>query len=139
MELNLVMIIDDDADDRFFLETAIQKINNNINVLQAKNGEEAIAQLKGLKVYPEFIFLDLNMPVMNGVEFLKLLKSDENLKHIPIVIYTTSVSPEDMKVTSELGAAYFLPKTADLGKLPSKVLFAIDMINRLAISDEKPS
>lgn len=132
MEFKLIMIVDDDVDDRFFLETAIHKINDNISCLHAINGEDGIKQLKALTILPKFIFLDLNMPVMNGKEFLSLLKSDENLKHIPVIIYTTSVSSEDMKFTSELGAAYYLPKTADLEKLPAKVSFAIDMINRLA-------
>ncbi|MES2516419.1 MAG: response regulator, partial [Bacteroidota bacterium] len=130
MELQLIMIVDDDKDDRFFFEEALKKINPEMTCIHAMHGEDALEKLKPLTVLPQFIFLDLNMPVMNGVGFLEQLNAHPAFRQIPVIVYTTSVSEYDMKITRELGAKYYLPKTAEIEKLPAKITFAIDMIRR---------
>lgn len=133
MTSKLILIIDDDSDDRSFFIDALKEFDSNIETLEAENGQDAINKLKSLSNLPHYIFLDLNMPIMNGTEFLTHLNTDPNLNNIPVVIHTTSVSPEDMKLTSELGAKYYLPKTSELSKLPSKIKFAINMIDSMAV------
>lgn len=132
MELKVVMIVDDDADDRLFFKEAVQELDASVSCLEATDGVQALKVLKQQHVLPQYLFLDLNMPIMNGIEFLKKISVDPVLKCIPIIVYTTSVSPDDMKVTSELGARYYLPKTAEISKLPTKLQFAINMVDKVA-------
>lgn len=127
------MIVDDDVDDRSFFRDAIRTINPLYKSMEAEHGEDALLQLKNRTQLPDYIFLDLNMPVMNGIEFLSQLSKEPLLKDIPVIVYTTSVSPSDMNATKDLGAKYYLPKSADLSKLPSKILFAIDMVDATAV------
>ena len=135
MELKRIMIIDDDEDDRLFFQDAVKKIDPSAQCIEAENGAVGLSALKEMHTLPQYIFLDLNMPVMNGVSFLKEITRNNNLKNIPVIVYTTSVSPDDMKITSELGARYYLPKTADLKKLPTKIAFAITMVNSLTVNN----
>jgi CheY-like chemotaxis protein len=132
MELKVVMIVDDDTDDRLFFREAVQELNASVTCLEATDGTNALKTLKQQEVLPQYIFLDLNMPIMNGIEFLRTISVDPVLKSIPVIVYTTSVSPDDMKITSELGARYYLPKTAELSKLPTKLQFAINMVDKVA-------
>ena len=60
------------------------------------------------------LFLDLNMPLMNGFEFLVILKSDPRFSPIPVIIFSTSDNPEDLYRAKELGAIQFITKTADI-------------------------
>jgi CheY-like chemotaxis protein len=131
MELKVVMIVDDDADDRLFFKEAVQELNASVTCLEATDGAQALKTLKQQQALPQYLFLDLNMPIMNGIEFLRNISIDPVLKCIPIIVYTTSVSPDDMKVTSELGARYYLPKTAEISKLPAKLQFAINMVDKV--------
>jgi CheY-like chemotaxis protein len=116
-----VMIIDDDADDRDMLIEAVKEISPEIVMTEAENGFAGLEKLKtGLKK-PDIIFLDLNMPKMNGKQFLKNIKSCENLSLIPVVIYTTSKQIEDKEETEKLGAAYFLSKPVSFDKLKEEI------------------
>lgn len=130
MNVKVVMIVDDDADDRMFFQESLKELNASVACLEAENGAQALSLLKETITLPQYIFLDLNMPIMNGIEFLHAISSDPALKQIPVIVYTTSVSPDDMKITSELGARYYLPKTAEISKLPAKLQFAITMVDK---------
>jgi DNA-binding NarL/FixJ family response regulator len=78
------------------------------------NGEEAIKHLKKENTTkPCFVLLDLNMPKMNGAEFLKTVKADKTLRKIPVVILTTSNSEQDVIESFELGAAGYMVKSVD--------------------------
>jgi CheY-like chemotaxis protein len=72
-------------------------------------------------VLPDIVFLDINMPMMSGFEFLSEIKRVDHLSHIPIVIFTTSNSPEQIKQSRELGASAFLTKPANFDDLCSKL------------------
>src|SRR6185369_504496 len=90
-----VLLVDDDDDDQVMFLDALGEISNDVECITMNNGVEAIKSLKILRPLPSIIFLDLNMPLMNGFECLKHLKKDEQYKKIPVVIFTTSNSPED--------------------------------------------
>ena len=113
MKHKTVLLVDDDQDDQLIFKDAIKQANSGIVCLIASNGEEAFLQLDGSSAPPSLIFLDLNMPVMNGFEFLERIKKNDRLKNIPVVIYTTSDSPLDKKNTLSAGAVLFFTKTAD--------------------------
>lgn len=105
-------VVDDDIDDQQFLVDALTKNNPDCKCFTASNGQEAIAYLSDdLIPLPDVIFLDLNMPVLNGKQFLAIIKQTTSLVQIPIVIYSTTSSKQEMQEMNERGAAYFLVKT----------------------------
>lgn len=124
----IVLIVDDDADDRELFCEAVQEIDETIQCITASNGEAALKLLDNEKKdrpLPDYIFLDLNMPRLNGKQCLALIKSSPELQHIPIIIYTTSKLKEDVTETKRLGASYFITKPSkqkDLKKIISLVL-----------------
>ena len=127
------MIVDDDADDRSFFVEALRQVNPLTKSIEAENGREALTKLQKLEQLPDYIFLDLNMPLMNGAELMAQLAANPLLRSIPVIVYTTSISPDDAKVTRELGARFYLPKSFDLGRLPAKITFAINMVNKISL------
>lgn len=83
---------------------------------EAINGEDALVRLEEGLV-PDLIFLDLNMPRVDGKQFLAELRQIEHLRHIPVIIYTTSSHESDKKETRALGASYFITKPNSLHEL----------------------
>jgi CheY-like chemotaxis protein len=121
----ILMIVDDDSDDRYFFREAVKQIDASYECLEAQGGIEAFEYLRKADRIPDFIFLDLNMPLMYGWKILVRLKKDPILKNIPVIIYSTSNGDKDKKLTSELGASYFLTKPSDISKLPKEIIKAI--------------
>jgi CheY-like chemotaxis protein len=106
-----VLIVDDDEDDRDLFCDAVNVVDPSIKCLMARNGEEALCGLKNNSFpRPTVIFLDLNMPRLNGKQCLVALKQDSSLQDIPVVIFTTSKLKEDKDETKRLGAADFVTK-----------------------------
>jgi len=122
MNHNNILLIDDDADDRLIFIDALDEIAAGIECATAKNGLEAIEYLKSAIAIPSLIFLDLNMPLMNGFQCLEKIKKDERLKHLPVVVYTTSDNPVDKKRSKESGAEMFFTKTPDFKLLKDTLL-----------------
>jgi CheY-like chemotaxis protein len=104
------LLIDDDVDDQEIFMLALTQIGDQFNCLAVNNGYEALQQLKKQSILPDYIFLDLNMPRMNGKECLKELKKNDRLTNIPVIIYSTSSSLNDINDTRRLGAADFITK-----------------------------
>lgn len=117
-----ILLVDDDVDDQFIFIDAINEIAPGIECKAVNNGLEAIDHLQKANPRPSLIFLDLNMPFMNGFECLVHLKKDNLLKEIPVIIFTTSDSPREIKLTKELGAEVFLTKTSNFKLLKAKLL-----------------
>lgn len=117
-----ILLIDDDEDDVFIFKDAMYEIACKIECMTAENGLEAISLLRQAEVPPSLIFLDLNMPIMNGFECLKQIKQIEFFKKIPVIIFSTSNSPADRKKATELGADIFFTKTADFKLLKTTLL-----------------
>lgn len=133
MEKRIFMIIDDDEDDRFFFKEALTKMLFSVKCLGANGGIEALELLrKPEQQLPHFIFLDLNMPHMDGRECLKQLKSDCKLRHIPVIMYSTCFSDETIDELYKLGASRFLNKPADINQLPAQILDAIKRPKKLS-------
>jgi CheY-like chemotaxis protein len=113
-----IMIVDDDEDDIELFCEAVKDVDQNIECICAPNGEEALNKLsKENASLPDFIFLDLNMPRLNGKQCLRKLKSSSKLRDIPVIIYTTSKLKEDVEETKQLGAASFLTKPNKINDL----------------------
>ncbi|MFN8343932.1 MAG: response regulator [Spirosomataceae bacterium] len=109
--IHTVLIVDDDTEDQELLKEAIKEADESVKCLSAQNGEEALEVLHSfLHKLPQLIFLDLNMPRMNGKTLLGKLKQLEVMKDIPIVIYTTSKLRSDIDDSLQLGALQFITK-----------------------------
>ena len=111
-----ILLVEDDPDDQQFFSEALTRIHPSINCKIAKDGEEALARIESPPPY-EIVFLDLNMPKIDGFECLKRLKAHDKYKEIPVVIVSTTSRAEDMKRCKELGAASFLTKPNSLEML----------------------
>jgi CheY-like chemotaxis protein len=103
-----VLLIDDDRDEHEIFKKELHKYDPEILFFSAYDGQEGIDFL--LNEYVHYIFLDINMPVMNGIDFLKLIAKDETLKHIPVIIYSTSDGRGYKKMALDLGAVNYFTK-----------------------------
>lgn len=123
------LIVDDDADDIDFFCEAIREISEDALCYMARNGEEALKLLRQkLDPLPDYIFLDLNMPRMDGMACLAELKKDDALKNIPVIIYTTSGHQRDREATARLGADHYLVKPTSFKKLCADIVGAVKAI-----------
>lgn len=110
-----LLIVDDDPDDVDFLCKAILQVDTSIQCFDTWNGEEALRLLQSNELpLPDLIFADLNMPRVNGKEFLQRVKQDDRLRHIPVVIYSTSAYRADPQELKVLGAKRFFTKPSFL-------------------------
>lgn len=106
-----LLIIDDDPDDRALFIEAVKEIDHAIVCVSADNGQHALELLHNSPSWlPDFIILDLRMPRYSGKRFLFEIKNDNRLKHIPVIIYTTSKSVEESNELTLLGACHFMTK-----------------------------
>lgn len=106
--LHIVIADDDDDDKELFIE-AMANISTKIKVSTATNGVDLLRMLHTMDP-PDIIFLDLNMPVMNGFQCLNNLKQDPRLQYIPILIYSTSANLEQVEQTFLQGATRYIQK-----------------------------
>jgi CheY-like chemotaxis protein len=119
--MNKIFLIDDDEDDQLMFKEVIESINPTLHCDTATNGKIALDKLKVIATLPDIIFLDLNMPVMNGFDFLIQIKKENALSKIPVCIFTTSNILRDKEVTKEFGAQLFLTKPNDFQVLRKKL------------------
>ncbi|RYZ28843.1 MAG: response regulator [Chitinophagaceae bacterium] len=107
-------LADDDEDDRMLFEEALAEVDKKIRCITVKNGREALDVLQNeMVLLPDYIFLDLNMPMLNGLQCLAELKKIELLQHIPVIIYSTSSDKDSMEESKRLGAIDFFVKPSN--------------------------
>ena len=122
-----ILLVEDDQVDAMTVKRALKeiKVTNRLDIVN--NGEEALTFLKNSEnENPGIILLDLNMPKMNGIEFLEIAKKDESLKKIPVVVLTTSQEDQDRVDSFNLGVAGYMIKPVDYRKFV-EVVKTIDM------------
>ncbi len=107
-----ILLIEDDCIDVMIVARALKDLGVTNKLVHKANGEKALEYLR-TETKPCVILLDLNMPVMNGLEFLKVVKADEVLKRIPVVVLTTSNQEKDAAESFKLGAAEYIVKCID--------------------------
>ncbi|MBD2753104.1 response regulator [Spirosoma validum] len=105
-----VLIVDDDEDDQFLIKSAFLKNSSQFNLRFATDGTDVLEKIENTQFLPDLILLDLNMPVMNGFDVLKHLKSSTLYRHVPVIILTTSANESDINQSYELGANTFITK-----------------------------
>ena len=105
-----VLLVEDNLIEVMKMKRTISLLELPHNIHEAKNGEEALQVLEDKSNLPDIILLDLNMPKINGIEFLKILKADEDLKHIPTIILTTSSNQKDLLECYKTGMSGYVLK-----------------------------
>ncbi len=127
--LRTVLLVEDDADDREFFLDALLGIENIIVYDVVENGHDALLILKSHRVYPDIIFMDINMPVMNGIECLREIIRNPLTSKIPVVMLSTN--SDQMAMAGEIGARVFLMKPVNQVDLQDQIRAAIsfDFIN----------
>jgi CheY-like chemotaxis protein len=105
-----ILFIEDDAIEVIKFNRVLKTLGLNHQILEAENGEVAITMLKEKMAIPDIVILDLNMPKLNGIEFLRILKNDEILKYIPAIVLTTSNNHSDILECYKIGIAGYVLK-----------------------------
>ncbi|WP_396143836.1 response regulator [Flavobacterium sp.] len=105
-----ILLIEDDTIEVMKFNRVVKTLNLNHKIIEANNGEEALEILRIKEIIPDIILLDLNMPKLNGLEFLRILKNDESLKFIPSIVLTTSSNHKDLLECYKIGIAGYLLK-----------------------------
>lgn len=104
----IILFVDDDKEDYEMFCDAAQTLNPNLRCIHAIDGQQALDLLSN--VIPDFIFLDINMPVMGGEECLIRIKQKKAWRQIPVIIYSTTRHPNEIKTFKMLGAQDFIAK-----------------------------
>ncbi len=106
-----IFIVDDDEDDKELFIRSAKEVNSRISFVTASDGQEAMRLLKDERNrIPDYIFLDLRMPRINGQQCLEEIAKDERLRHIPVFIYTTSNDVKESIDLKKKGAVHFITK-----------------------------
>src|SRR5690606_24129341 len=109
------------ADDAELLSSAIMDVETGIQVVKAENGSDALKYLRRAKTegqLPCLIVLDINMPVLDGRETLQKIRQDISFRHVPVIVYTSSSSPNDRNFFNRFGID-MITKPASISKLPN--------------------
>ena len=110
-KVQTILIVDDDEDDREMFCEAVNEVSKAITCIHATDGLAALEILSQTnKQVPDLIFLDLNMPGLNGKQCLVEIKKLDKIKDVPVIIYSTSNHLQDQEDTKRMGAANFLHK-----------------------------
>jgi CheY-like chemotaxis protein len=117
-----ILLVDDDPDCRMLIRDAISECKVSNSVMEASDGQAAIELLNNCPELPGLIYLDIEMPRLNGLETLQRIKSDPRLKHIPCVMMTGVSEDEQMRKATEFGANSYTLKPANAEQFLKTVL-----------------
>ena len=126
------VLVDDDLDDTSLFEEVLLEVQPAVKFQAVHNGLEAMALLRNSGTQlPDVIFLDLNMPRMDGKQCLVALKEDNSLKHIPVIMYSTSSQSKDIEETRQAGAICFITKPTSITELRTMLSAIITGLNKI--------
>ena len=117
-----ILLVDDDEDDRQFFADALESLDMKTELVQLINGEECLEYMEGHKDdCPNLLFLDLNMPIMNGFQCLEQIRKDDVFKDVIIAIYSTSSAEKDIEDTFNKGANIYITKPSSFKDLKNSL------------------
>jgi CheY-like chemotaxis protein len=133
------LLVDDDDNDQLCFRRIIEEMRADVNLLSATDGRGALNILMSNESVlrappPDLILVDLNMPGMDGFELLNALRASPATRSLPVVVLTTSSSPEDMRRSRELGAQTYIVKPQSVGEYAHVIR---DLVERWT-SDPQP-
>lgn len=107
----VVLYAEDDLDDFETMKEALDQLSDDLSLMHAKNGVEAVSMMETGSQQPALVILDLNMPLMDGKEVLVWMKGHQNFKDVPVMVFTTSSREEDVKVCQQHGCTFYRKPT----------------------------
>lgn len=122
-----ILLIDDDVDELKIFTDVLEELPGNYKCTYASSAFQAFDMLKF--IHPHLIFIDYNLPAMNGIELLGEIKKERELMEIPVYIYSTTVSPETKRLASLLGAAGSLQKPSSIGSMRALLMRSLVTAN----------
>lgn len=130
-----ILLIDDDADDRELFCDALSEIDPQIICYTATGGYKALEKLDHQEIIiPDIIFIDINMPGMNGWQCISVLKEQESYKHIPMIMYSTTSHTEDIEKAQSMGALCFFTKPSNFKELKKSMELVVSHLNSGSLS-----
>ncbi|MDQ1090353.1 MULTISPECIES: response regulator [unclassified Siphonobacter] len=106
----VILVVEDDDDDRLLLETAMHKSKLNCQLAFARDGENALDMLETMETPPALIITDLNMPFMDGMEFVRELKNSSSWSKIPVIMLSTTTTESTIRQAYDNGVSSFISK-----------------------------
>ena len=122
-----IYLIDDDMDDVELFRDALEEIDPSVSLEYANDGREAVRSLTERKdALPDLVFLDISLPVFSGLQCLATFKKDDQLRDLPVIMYSTSSQEREIKTARELGALAFITKPNDFRLLKRILTLILD-------------
>lgn len=134
-----ILLADDDEDDRMIFTEIVAQMEEDIHLRTVSDGQQLLQLLSERAVpLPDVIFLDLNMPSKNGKQCLKEIKTSPSLRHLPVIIYSTSAAEKDISDTYKQGASLYIQKPSNIKGLKKTLtdVLSIDWSNGHLSVDE---
>ncbi|REA55431.1 response regulator [Dyadobacter luteus] len=129
-----ILLADDDDDDTSLFQEALEQVPTNTRLDVAENGMELMSILERLKAKPDLIFLDMNMPVKNGMECLTEIRNSSSYKDIPVVILSTSIADYLIQSAYQAGANLYIQKPNSFSGLISIIKKCLSEKEKLRVS-----
>lgn len=123
-----VLYIDDDEEDVEIFRDAIERCDQPVACLAANDGEHALSLISEMDALPDLIFLDINMPRMGGKECLRQLKANPTTQSLPVIVYSTSNNPTEIKEYLDRGAVTFIAKHSSFQRLCEDLLIILNSL-----------
>jgi CheY-like chemotaxis protein len=120
-KIQSILLVDDDIDDQLLFQEALTEVDGAVRCITAGNGIDALEKLHTSVIFTDIIIMDVNMPMMNGMECLKALKASEKFSAIPVIMYSTSCSADCQKECFDSGAEGYMEKPSDFVLLCSQI------------------
>ena len=131
-----IFYTDDDPEDLEFFKEIVEGIDEDLVVVTQSNGQELLSALDNPPPAPQLVFLDINMPGMNGYDILSKLRALGSHNELPIIMFTTSTDTEAISKSRELGATYYLPKSGAFDGLKKSIEHALTINWKTFVPDE---
>jgi CheY-like chemotaxis protein len=132
-----ILLADDDTDDCLFFKDALEGMPVSIKFTAVHDGEQLMQLLnQENNELPHILFLDLNMPRMNGFECLTEIKQNKNLDNLPVVIFSTSFEKEVVNLLYESGAQYFIRKPSEFAQFQKIIFHVLTLVTQYLLSGE---
>lgn len=116
-----ILLVEDNADDRFLTTRVLRKLPGEVNIEISNNGDEALQRIRGSAAgkedLPSLILLDLQLPKVDGIKFLGKVRERYNEKELPVIVLSSSDNPMDIALCKELGISGYLGKPLELSAL----------------------
>ena len=112
-----ILYADDDPEDKENIYECLKDINSDVEMVFVNHGLDALQYLQAVNNFPCLILLDINMPVLNGLETLKILRQSKGLEHIPVIMFSTSSNERFVRESLELGAVDYVTKPINFNSL----------------------